>query len=145
LDYADSIAGSSFLDSAALAASDRDIEVDVNYRSVAGVKVPELSVPELARTPAGRGFGLISTPPMVDKAALEHEKFLSKLLDFMEVESSLRSLAVETKRTKRRVNALEYSVIPKLKNTQKHIRMRLDEIEREDFYRLKMFKNKRGD
>ena len=142
--YAGSLVGSGVLDSAALAASDRDIEVDVNYRNIVGVKVPELAVPELTRNPTERNIGLISTHPMIDKAALEYEKSLPELLELMEVESSLRSLGVETKRTKRRVNALEYGVIPRLKNTQKYIRMRLDELEREDFYRLKMFKTRRG-
>jgi len=144
LKYAGSLVGSGTLNSAAIAASDRDIGVDVTYRSVVGVKVPELSIPDLTRTPAERNLGLLSTHPMIDKAAFEYEKTIPKLLKLMEVESSLASLAVETKRTKRRVNALEYRVIPRLKNTQTHIRMRLEELEREDFYRLKMFK-KRGD
>ncbi|MCX6695189.1 MAG: V-type ATP synthase subunit D [Candidatus Altiarchaeota archaeon] len=145
LKYADSLAGPAAVDSAALAASDRDILVEVTQRNVVGVKVPDLSAPDLTRPPNERGFGIVSSHPILDKAALEHEKFLTKLIDMMQVESSLRSLSTETKRTKRRVNALEYSVIPKLKNTQKYIRMRLDELEREDFYRLKMFKGKRGD
>jgi V/A-type H+-transporting ATPase subunit D len=81
---------------------------------------------------------------MIEKTAEEHEKSLEKLLKLMEVESTLVALALETKRTKRRVNALEYSVIPKLKNTQKYIRIKLDEIAMEDFYRLKMFKARSG-
>lgn len=144
LKIADSLAGPSAVDSASLAASDSDIEVGVDYKNVVGVRVPELSKPDLIRDLRKRNMGLISTHPIIERAAEEHERALSKLLDLMEVESSLRALAVETRRTKRRVNALEYAVIPKLKNTQKHIRLRLDELGMEDFYRLKMFKKRMG-
>jgi len=143
--YADALVGSAAVDSLSLAASERDLSLDLESRSVAGVKMPQISHPSLVRNPAERGFGLASTHPAVDQAALECETSLEKLIKLAEVESSLRSLSAETKRTKRRVSALEYSVIPRLKNTQKRIRMRLDELEREDFYRLKMFKSRKED
>ena len=142
--YAGSLVGAGTLYSDALAASDRQVDVSVEYKNVVGVKVPQLTAPALVRTPEERNIGIISAHPMVETAALEHERLLEKMLKLMEVESSLRALASETKKTKRRVNALEYNVIPKLKGTQKHIRMRLDELEREDFYRLKMFKARKS-
>jgi V/A-type H+-transporting ATPase subunit D len=142
LKIADSLAGPSAVDSASLAASDSDLEVDVDYKNVVGVRIPQLSRPNLIRNLRERNMGLISTHPMVSRAAEEHERAFGKLLELMEAESSLRALATETRRTKRRVNALEYAVIPKLKNTQKHIRLRLDELGMEDFYRLKMFKKR---
>jgi V/A-type H+-transporting ATPase subunit D len=52
----------------------------------------------------------------------------------------MRKLLDEIEKTKRRVNALEFRVIPDLKTAESFIRLRLEELERENIFRLKMLK-----
>jgi V/A-type H+-transporting ATPase subunit D len=59
-----------------------------------------------------------------------------------EVETTLRKLLVEIEKTKRRVNALEFKVIPDLQEAAAFIALRLEEVERENIFRLKTLKKK---
>jgi V/A-type H+-transporting ATPase subunit D len=57
-----------------------------------------------------------------------------------EVETTTRKLLDEIDRTRRRVNALEFKVLPELKEAAHMIRFRLEELERENIFRLKRIK-----
>ena len=59
-----------------------------------------------------------------------------------EVETTMKKLLDEIERTKRRVNALEFKVIPELEDTEKFIKFRLEEMDRENTIRLKFLKGK---
>ena len=63
-------------------------------------------------------------------------KVLDNLLSLAEIEKSCQLMADEIEKTRRRVNALEYSTIPNLEETVKDIRMKLDENERATITRL---------
>jgi len=118
----------------------QDIQVELRSRNIMGVRVPLIEMPKAERTVIRRGYGLYDTTAKLDEACANMEKALSMVIKLAEVEETVRRLALEVERTKRRVNALEYIVIPKLRATVKYIRMRLDEIERESFTRLKKIK-----
>ena len=139
---ANAVVGSSELKSLSLS-SERKLEIEIDYKNVMGVSLPKISRPKFERKPDERNFNITLTSPLVDEVAGEYEKTASSVLELLEVESTLGALSKETKRTKRRVNALEYNIIPKLKNTKKYIEMRLEELDRERFHRLKMVKRKR--
>jgi V/A-type H+-transporting ATPase subunit D len=118
----------------------RDIDIDVSIKNIMGVSIPVLKAYDLVRKVNERGYGFLSTTAKLDDAAKNFEESLLLLVNLAEVEESVRRIAEEIEKTKRRVNALEYIVIPRLKATIKHIEMRMEEIERESFMRLKKIK-----
>ncbi len=119
----------------------QEIGLDFTSRSIMGVHVPTLKLKDgLARKVTERGYGLIDSSAAVDRSAKSFEEALEKILKLAELEEAVRNLAGEVEKTKRRVNALEYIMIPSLKATRKYIRMRLEEMERENFGRLKKIK-----
>jgi len=140
---ANSIVGSSELKSLSISSEPLN-EVEIRFRKVMGVSLPRVQEVTLQRKPDERKYSIILTNPLVDEVSLEYEKSAECVLRLLEVELTLKSLSKETRKTKRRVNALEYNIIPKLKKTRSYIEMRLAELERESFHRLKIVKRKRG-
>ncbi len=119
----------------------REIHIDSSARSIMGVQVPLLAPPEkLVRKVTERGYNLIDSSAALDRCARSFEEALHLIIKLGELEEVVRKLAVEVEKTKRRVNALEYIMIPSLKATRKYIRMRLEEMDRENFTRLKKIK-----
>jgi V/A-type H+-transporting ATPase subunit D len=136
---ASAIVGLEELGSLSLSSS-RRVTAELRHKNVMGVQLPKLAKTRLERKPDEREYSITLVNPAVDEAALQYEKSAERLMELVEVEYSLRALSEETRRTGRRVNALEYNIIPRLKKARKRIEMRLDELERESFYRLKMVK-----
>lgn len=119
----------------------QEISLEFSSRSIMGVTVPILELKsELARNVTDRGYGFVDSSAAVDKCARGFEEALEKIIKLAELEEAVRNLAGEVEKTKRRVNALEYVMIPRLKTTRKYIQMRLEEMERENFTRLKKIK-----
>jgi V/A-type H+-transporting ATPase subunit D len=119
----------------------QEIPLDFSSRSIMGVHVPILELEnELARKVTERGYGFMDSSAAVDRSAKSFEEALEKIIKLAELEEAVRNLAGEVEKTKRRVNALEYIMIPTLKATRKYIQMRLEEMERENFIRLKKIK-----
>lgn len=115
------------------------VDIEVELKNIMGVRVPKIRAKKGAK-------GDASTPlssHMIDKSVKDWGAIIDQIMLLAEVEETIRRLAEEIKKTKRRVNALEYNMIPRLDATKKYIQMRLDEIERENFSRLKMVKAKK--
>ncbi len=113
----------------------------VKTRNVMGVRIPELEL-DLGESVISELYRASSVPVPVNEAISQFEEVLQLLLEVAEKENSMRRLLHEIERTKRRSNAIENIMIPRLKENAKYIRMHLDEMERETFTTLKTIKKK---
>lgn len=120
------------------------IKVDIDSRSVMGVSVPLIDAEISNRSIVERGYGFVDTSAKIDEAARNFEESIKLIIELAEIEKTIVLLAEEIESTKRRVNALEHIIIPRMENTVKYIEMRLEEMERENFVRLKMIKKSMG-
>ena len=114
--------------------------VEVETKNIMGVKVPKISFGEVKKSILERGYGITSGTSKIDEAALAYETVVEKVLAAAEIELTLKKLLKEIEKTKRKVNALELLTIPRLEKAAAYIRFRLEEIERENFSRLKRMK-----
>lgn len=117
------------------------VNVDVTSRNIMGVPVPLCDTEFDSRSLVERGYGFSDTSVQLDNAAKKFEESVKMIIELGEIEKTIFLLAEEIESTKRRVNALEHVMIPKLENTVKSIDMRLQEMERENFVRLKMIRS----
>ena len=118
-------------------------EVEVSRRNIMGVVVPKVEGTNLSLSLVQRGTGLIGGSAYIDEAADSYGELIEKIVKAAEMESTLKRLLVEIEATKRRVNALEFKVIPEMEEARDFIQLRLEEMEREETFRLKRFKNKK--
>ncbi|MDP6265297.1 MAG: V-type ATP synthase subunit D [Candidatus Woesearchaeota archaeon] len=116
-------------------------DIKLTTKNIMGVKVPKIESSEIQKAFMERGYGLYNSSA-IDEAAAAYEKVVEKILLAAEVETSMRKLLNEIEKTKRRVNALEFVVMPRLEEVQNFIRLRLEEMERENIFRLKRIKAK---
>ena len=125
-------AGSSAL-SAALASGEPAPLAQVTERNVMSVRVPELTLGVL---PQRQGYSFATTPAVLDGALARLGSVLPGMLELAAREKAIELLAAEIESTRRRVNALEYVLIPQIEDTVRDIRMKLDEAERGNLTRL---------
>jgi len=116
--------------------------VHVTSRNVMGVVVPQVESRSVRKRIVERGYGVIGSRSSIDDAVTAYERLVEDVVVAAEIETTLRKLLVEIEKTKRRVNALEFKVIPDLQAAAAFIAFRLEEVERENIFRLKTLKKK---
>ena len=114
--------------------------LDLKTKNVMGIVVPKINAKAVRHAIDQRGYGLIQTTARIDEATEAYKDLMENVIVAAEIETTMRRLIEEIEKVKRRVNALQYRVIPELKSTEAFIRQRLEEMERDNFMRLKRFK-----
>ena len=113
--------------------------LDISTRSMMGVRVPVLSISqEIPEFP----YSLPDSSAKLDTMAIKFQEALKAIVQLAEIESTVKRLALEIERTKRRVSALETVVIPRLEATTRFVKLALEEREREDFFRIKIIRDR---
>ncbi len=107
--------------------------VNTGLKNVMGIDVPKL---EISGTEGALPYAISSVPSDMDTAVLKLNLLAEKLLRLAEIEKTCNMLAREIEKNRRRVNALEFVMIPQLNETIKYIMMKLDENERATIIRL---------
>ena len=117
-------------------------EIKLRSKNIMGLVVPEIETTSIKSKVDERGYGVIGTSSYIDEAADAFENLAETIILAAEVETTMKRLLDEVEKTKRRVNALEYRVIPDLQEAEAFIEFRLEEMERENIFRLKRIKQK---
>ncbi len=117
-------------------------QLEVSYRNLMSVTVPTFRLQVLSEGGEdGYNYGMAFTSGELDAAVRELNDLLEDLVKLAEMEKTAQMLAEEIEKTRRRVNALEYIMIPRYLAAMKSIRMKLDENERGNTTRLMKVKD----
>lgn len=115
--------------------------IDFQSKNIMG-----LSVPQITSLFSQRNFIEQRKTPFasmyIRKTMSAYDELLEKIVQVAEIETALIKLLQEIEKTKRRVNGLEFSIIPEIQDTQKYVQLVLDEQERDSIISLKKIKAK---
>lgn len=114
----------------------REVELSISHANIMSVDVPKISYSEKKQERSFFPYGLLCTSAELDSATTKLSSVLPQMVELAELEKTCNMLADEIEKTRRRVNALEYVMIPQLQETIRYIRMKLDENERGNLTRL---------
>jgi len=117
---------------------DVKLRLDVSRARIMNASVPALKLEELS---VSRHYPLLGISAEFDLAVDSSQEYIQSLLKLAVVFKSLEILSDEIERTRRRVNALEYMLIPSLQDTIRYITQKLNEFERGNLTRLMRVKD----
>ena len=120
----------------------QSVSLELSYHNIMSVNVPRYQFKTKSDDPSEiYPYGFAMTSGELDDALFALSGVMMDLPHLAEVEKSAQLLAQEIEKTRRRVNALEYVMIPQLQETIKYISMKLEENERGNITRLMKVKD----
>ncbi|MEY8370389.1 V-type ATP synthase subunit D [Aerococcaceae bacterium 50-4] len=117
----------------------QQVNLDITKRNIMSVDVPKMSFSysdDDKNKDNEVNYGYLNTSSELDDAIEVLNEIQPKLLKLSEIEKTCQLMATEIESTRRRVNALEYRMIPNIQETIKYIQMKLDENERASITRM---------
>ncbi|MGB0653368.1 MAG: V-type ATP synthase subunit D [Thermoplasmatota archaeon] len=117
-------------------------QVKLAENNIMGVRVPKIEADAVRKDLAERAYGKIGSSAAIDEAVSAYEGLVEQIIVAAEYETAIKRLLDEVEKTKRRVNALEFKVLPELEEIQNFIALRLEEMERESLFTMKRIKDK---
>ena len=115
----------------------QSVELDMKFKNIMSVNVPVYSFTTKNNDPSEiYPYGFAQTSGELDDALEKMAKVFEDMLQLAQVEKTMQLLAEEIEKTRRRVNALEYVMIPELEQNIKYITMKLEENENSTKVRL---------
>ena len=117
------------------------VEPECGLGNFMNLEVPKIVLEERKDASSPLPYSYVDVTSEADYAVELAGEVLDKLVRLAEQEKILRMLAAEIERSKRRVNALEYVLIPDLEETIRYISMKLEENERAGLTRLMKVKD----
>jgi V/A-type H+-transporting ATPase subunit D len=118
-------------------------EITIESKNIMGVVVPQIESTRVKKSLDQRGYGVLGTSARIDEVAEAYEDLLETVILAAEVETAMKKMLSEIETTKRRVNALEFKLLPDLRENQAYIEQKLEEQEREEIFRMKKVKSKK--
>ena len=120
----------------------QSVELNMTFKNVMSVNVPKYSFSTKSNDPSEiYPYGFAQTSGELDDALEKLAQVFEDMLQLAEVEKTMQLMAEEIEKTRRRVNALEYSTIPQLEANIKYITMKLEENENATKVRLMKVKD----
>ena len=120
----------------------QSVELSMKYKNVMSVNVP---VYDFKTKTADAGdiypYGFAQTSGELDDALAILSRVFKDMLELAQVEKTMQLMAEEIEKTRRRVNALEYVMIPECQENIKYISMKLEENDRSSKVRLMKVKD----
>lgn len=118
------------------------VTVDIDTQNIMSVEVPVFNIfAEHSVRLDSFPYGMVSTSGELDVSILALNEVFPVLLKLAQIEKTTQLLADEIEKTRRRVNSLEYVLIPGYEQTIRSITMKLDESERGNLTRLMKVKD----
>lgn len=120
----------------------QSVDLSMTFQNLMSVNVPKYNFKTLNDNPADiYPYGFAQTSGELDSALKELSGVFQDMLELAQVEKTMQLLADEIEKTRRRVNALEYVMIPEMRQNIKYISMKLEENARSTTVRLMKVKD----